>query len=68
MGPDPPAFADLTEWRLKSGRPSDHALVFPNHDGEPWTEAAYQSWRAAPLTVPAKRAASATATPYALRH
>jgi integrase len=31
----PPLGADLAEWRLRAGRPSDETLVFPGHDGRP---------------------------------
>jgi integrase len=40
-----PLAADLREWRLRSGRPGAQHLVFPSRSGEPWTLAAYQSWR-----------------------
>jgi integrase len=45
-----PLRADLAEWRLASGRPAGNALVFSWHDGKPWTEAAYQSWRRRAVT------------------
>ena len=32
-----PLAQDLAEWRLHAGRPPADALVFPGHDGEPWT-------------------------------
>jgi integrase len=40
-----PLAADLRAWRLRSGRPAAHSLLFPSRSGEPWTLAAYQSWR-----------------------
>jgi integrase len=40
-----PLAADLREWRLRSGRPSKQKLIFPSRSGDPWTLAAYQSWR-----------------------
>jgi integrase len=40
-----PLAADLREWRLRGGRPSERSLVFPSRYGEPWTLSAYQSWR-----------------------
>jgi integrase len=40
-----PLAVDLKAWQMRSGRPSDRALVFPGREGKPWTEAAYQSWR-----------------------
>ncbi len=40
-----PLVHDLDEWRLHAGRPAADALVFPGHDGEPWTATAYRNWR-----------------------
>jgi integrase len=40
-----PLGADLREWRLRSGRPGDDALVIPGRDGKPWSEEGYRSWR-----------------------
>jgi integrase len=40
-----PLAVDLREWRLRSGRPSKQTLIFPSRSGQPWTLAAYQSWR-----------------------
>ena len=40
-----PLAADLREWRLRSGRPGAQRMIFPSRSGEPWTLAAYQSWR-----------------------
>ncbi len=62
-----PLKQDLAEWRLASGRPADDALVFPNYNDEPWTEAAYQSWRRRAFRR-ATAAADTKATPYTLRH
>jgi integrase len=39
-----PLAEDLDEWRRANGRSSASALVFPGHDDEPWTEAAYKDW------------------------
>jgi integrase len=63
-----PLRADLAEWRLASGRPSDDALVFPGRTGEPWTHAASQSWRRRAFDRAREAAGATTATPYALRH
>jgi hypothetical protein len=41
----PPRAADLREWRLRSGRPGDKALIFPSATGTVWSQPAYQSWR-----------------------
>jgi integrase len=63
-----PLAADLREWRMRSGRPSDRALIFPGRDGKPWSEAAYQSWRRRALDRAATAAAVEHARPYDLRH
>jgi integrase len=63
-----PLKADLGAWRLANGRPADDALMFPSQHGEPWTEAAYQSWRRRAFDRARQAAQATTATPYALRH
>jgi integrase len=63
-----PLRADLLAWRLASGRPSDDTLVFPGHDGNPWTEPAYQSWRRRAFRRALTAAGVERATPYHLRH
>jgi integrase len=63
-----PLAADLRAWRMASGRPSDNELVFPGKDGQPWTQAAYQSWRRRAFTRSASAAGLARARPYDLRH
>jgi integrase len=56
-----PLAADLREWRMRSGRPDDDALVFPSRTGAPWTDAAYRSWRKQAF----RRAATAAGMPHA---
>jgi integrase len=63
-----PLANDLREWRLASRRPSDRALVFPGRDDEPWTEAAYQSWRRRTFKRALTTAKIEHARPYDLRH
>jgi integrase len=64
----PPLGADLVEWRLRAGRPPDDALVFPGHDGRPWSPAACKNWHRR-IFRPATAAAGLTgARPYDLRH
>lgn len=63
-----PLAADLRSWRMASGRPSDDELVFPSKDGQPWTQAAYQSWRRRAFMRSANAAGLAHARPYDLRH
>jgi integrase len=63
-----PLAADLREWRLRSGRPDDDALIFPGVDGRPWTEPAYQSWRRRAFARALTAASVQHARPYDLRH
>jgi integrase len=63
-----PLAADLREWQLRSGRPSDHALIFPSKKGGPWTLSAYQSWRRRAFKRALNRAGVAHGRPYDLRH
>lgn len=53
---------------MASGRPGDDALLFPGKDGQPWTQAAYQSWRRRAFARSANAAGLAHARPYDLRH
>jgi integrase len=52
----PPLAQDLAEWRLASGRPPDHALVFPTTDGNAWQLHDRQNWRRRIYQPAAKRA------------
>ena len=61
-----PVAQDLNEWKIKSGRPDDDALVFPAGSGGLWKDHDYRNWRkrvfqpaATPLGI---------ARPYDLRH
>lgn len=54
-----PLAADLRAWRMAAGRPGDCELVFPGKEAQPWTQAAYQSWRRRPF----KRAMEAAGPP-----
>jgi integrase len=64
----PPLRSDLAEWRMTAGRPNDDALVFPGHDGRPWTEPAYQSWRRRSFARALAAAGIERARVYDLRH
>jgi integrase len=63
-----PLAQDLGEWRLQAGRPDAAALVFPGHDGGPWSLTAYQNWRRRIYTPAATAAGIERPRPYDLRH
>lgn len=63
-----PLAQDLAEWRLHAGRPDAAALVFPGHDGGPWTPTAYQNWRGRTYKPAATGAGVEHPRPYDLRH
>jgi integrase len=63
-----PLASDLRIWRMAAGRQDDHELVFPGTDGQPWTQAAYQSWRRRAFARAVRAAGLAHARPYDLRH
>ena len=63
-----PLRQDLAAWRLGTGRPGDDALIFPGHDGQPWTVTAYKNWRRRYFDPAAAAAGAAGARPYDLRH
>ena len=63
-----PLGRDLAEWRMRCGRPPASALVFPGHDGRPWTLTAYQNWRRRIYTPAASACGVGNARPYDLRH
>jgi integrase len=63
-----PLAADLRSWRMAAGRPDDDQFVFPGKDGQPWTQAAYQSWRRRAFRRGTHSAGLVHARPYDLRH
>jgi integrase len=63
-----PLAADLAEWRLASGRPNSDALVFPTHNGKPWTRHDGQNWTRRTFKPTAEIAGLSQARPYDLRH
>ena len=63
-----PLAADLREWRMRCGRPGDRELIFPGHDGQPWSEPAYRSWRRRAFRRALNAAGVEHARPYDLRH
>ena len=64
----PPLRQDLAAWRLRCGRPSDSALVFPRFDGEPWRRHDWQNWRRRMWSKAIERAGLRHSPPYDLRH
>ena len=62
-----PLAAHLQSWRVAVGRPGDCELVLPGKKAQPWTQAAYQSWRRRALKR-GMEAAGITHAPYNLRH
>lgn len=63
-----PLASDLLSWRMAAGRPDGNQLVFPGKDGQPWTQAAYQSWRRRAFKRAIHAALLGHARPYDLRH
>jgi integrase len=63
-----PLALDLAEWRMRCGRPTDDALIFPSLSGSYWTEPAYQSWRRRAFKRALTAAGIKHARPYDLRH
>jgi integrase len=63
-----PLSADLSEWRLASGRPPSRVLVFPAHDGGPWDRDDWRNWTKRCFRRAAALAGAEGARPYDLRH
>src|SRR5918994_4824425 len=63
-----PLREDLLEWKLRSGRPREGALVFPGPEGGLWTKTTYDNWRKRAFNRARAAAGADEATPYALRH
>jgi integrase len=53
---------------MAAGRPGDSELVFPGKEAQPWTQAAYQSWRRRAFNRATHDADLEHARPYDLRH
>ena len=60
--------ADLAEWRLACGRPSDAAPVFAGSNGEPWGGEGFNKWRQRRFAAALDAAGVGHARPYDLRH
>ena len=56
---------DLATWRATA---NGSALLFPGHDGQPWSLPAYQSWRRRAFKRAVDAAGVGSTTPYTLRH
>jgi integrase len=63
-----PLREDLLAWRMRCGRPTDAALLFPGPAGKVWTKTTYDNWRSRAFDRAARAAGAEYATPYALRH
>ena len=63
-----PLAQDLAEWRLASGRPPDTALLFPDRQGNAWSEHAYRNWRRRVYQPAAAALGIESPRPYDLRH
>jgi integrase len=63
-----PLAQDLAEWQLRSGRPGDEALVFPNLQGEVWNDRAWQTWHRDAWRPACEAIGLAGVRPYDLRH
>jgi integrase len=59
-----PLGQDLAKWRLHCGRPDPGVLVFPGHDGWPWSAAAWKNWRRRAFGPAAAAAGVPAARPY----
>jgi integrase len=62
-----PLAQELRECRMKAGRPGDAATVITAADGGPWSEVAYEQWRAGTWTKALEAAGLAYQRPYDLR-
>jgi integrase len=63
-----PLASDLAELRPRVGRPPEDALVFPGHDGPPWSPASYKNWHRRIFRPATAAAGLAGSRPYDLRH
>ena len=63
-----PLEADLRDWRMRTGRPPQQALIFPARKGGPWSESTYRSWRRNTFRRTLRAAGIERARPYDLRH
>jgi integrase len=63
-----PLAADLREFKLAAGRPRANALIFPDHEGQPWTKDDWDNWRARNFKRMLDAVGIEESHPYALRH
>jgi integrase len=59
---------DLLAWRLRSGRPTGSALVFPGPGDRLWSKTTYDNWRRRAFDGAVSATGIGHVTPYALRH
>ena len=63
-----PVRADLTAWRLASGRPGDDAVVFPKRGGGAWRVHDWRNWRRVKFQPAARALGLDIRRAYDLRH
>lgn len=63
-----PLAADLAEWALAQGKPSQTELVFGRNNGTPWTDSIYRNWRSRVHNPAARSVGVLAPRPYDLRH
>ena len=63
-----PLAADLAEWRLASGKPNQHVLVFPNRAGGAWSDFDWRNWRKRVFATATLAIGLKDVRPYDLRH
>ena len=64
----PPLVRDLQQWREKTGKPDEEALVFPTPRGSLWTDWDWRNWRSRVFKPTAEAAGLTESVPYDLRH
>lgn len=63
-----PLAADLREFELAFGRLRATALIFPGHEGQPWSKHDWDNWRARNFKRMLDTVGIEDSHPYALRH
>ncbi len=63
-----PLKKDLMEFRILSGVPDSHALIFPKADGTAWSDSDWRNWKNRVFRKATVRAGLHGVIPYDLRH